>query len=273
MARRLLLQLVSYCIVTLIRPIIFHQRANKRFMIESLPKKCVHLIELNDEFIPQQQCDGYLSVIERPDLRHPQLCLPWPVRRRGVFDTARFAENVKRLASAPEVDILLLGSGGTRSLPPILDFIANHPWTRGRSFRLHAYGEFEDVPGDSRIRLEKWVDTDCLDSSRFHAAMIYYDPAAYSDQRLQVGYPTKLATYVDWSLPVFSNRSNISGEMLGGFDLDAGTLEDPLHVVEYARHLEAIRSRTLPERYGRRLAAFIRNLSGELGERVGTDDR
>jgi hypothetical protein len=142
---------------------------------------------------------------------------------------------------------------------------------RGRKLRLHAFGEFDEVPDDPRVHMQKWADAGTLDSSRFHAALIYYDPATYSDQRLKVGYPTKLATYVDWSLPIFSNRAYISREMLAGFDLDAAVLNDPQRMVAYAKHLEDVRSRTLPERYAGLLAAFIRDISGERWEWVRQD--
>jgi hypothetical protein len=253
---------LSAVIMRCARPAILHQRANARFMIRAAPQGCLHIIELNDEFLPAQSCDGYLVVAAREGLTRPQLCLPWPVCRRGRFDPRRLAANLEVVAGSGELRVVLLGSGGISSLRPVLQFVANHPWITGRSFSLHAYGEFQDVPDDSRVHWQKWISADTLDASRFHAALIYYDASEYSEERLRVGFPTKLATYIDWSLPILSNRAYISRDILGGFDLDAAVLEDAHRVVQYAERLMDVRSMTLPGQYGRSLAGFIEALRG-----------
>jgi hypothetical protein len=254
--RRSAIHTLVRSIIGVLRIRVVHQRANSRFMLGRVPARCLHFIELNDEFLPSVHCDGYLTVVSRPDLGQRQLCHPWPVPERGRFDPDRFIRCFRRLMSVDAPRLLLLGSGGTPSLRPVLEFIQGHPWIAGRQFSLHAFGDFHDVPQDPRLHWRKWVDGAGLEASNFDAALVYYDQVAYSDQRLSLGFPTKLAAYIDCSLPVFSNRAIISGPVLGGFDIRCSVESPQSQLEEFAGHLQALRAKTLPEQYGKLLADF-----------------
>ena len=74
-----LLALVGTGLQCVLRPRLLHQRANLRFMVSPRDRNALHLIELNDEFVPAERCDAYLTVVPRPALDGSQFAWRWPV--------------------------------------------------------------------------------------------------------------------------------------------------------------------------------------------------
>lgn len=246
----------------LLRPRLLHQRANQRLMLRSCDSAATHIIELNDEYVPDLPCDGYLSVDPRPALTVPQFVSRWPVPEVAQFDEPRFLQRLACLARpARRLNVLLFGIGGTITPLAVHRFIASHAWFLGAEFDLHIYGGTASVQEIDGVVQHSWSDPDRLDVHNFDAAVLYYEPLVYDDGRLRLGSPTKLWKYVDWSLPVFCNRSYVSEHFLGNFDTNREVLIDKNCARMYAKYLLERRCKTLPVTYANSLAAFLTGLN------------
>lgn len=256
------LALVGTALQCLLRPRLLHQRANLRFTLPPRGRHTMHLIELNDEFVPAGRCDAYLSVARRPALEQPQFVWRWPVPEVARFDSRRFLQRLATLAKPPRrLQVLLFGIGGTTAPQTIREFIAAHPWFRGCVFDLHVFGGNARATTVDGIVQHGWCDARQLPAQDFDAAVLYYDEKVYDDDRLRLGSPTKLWKYIDWSLPVFCNRPHVSHQFLGQFDGSAQVLHDDGRARQFAEHLQALRRQTLPGTYAQELAAFLKGLS------------
>ncbi len=259
-----LLALVGTGLQCVLRPRLLHQRANLRFMVSPRDRNALHLIELNDEFVPAERCDAYLTVVPRPALDGSQFAWRWPVSVVAPFDSRRFLQRLSTLANPTRrLKVLLFGIGGTTAPRDIHEFIQRHPWFQNRDFDLHVYG------GDSRaapvagVIQHGWSDARALPANEFDAALLYYDASVYDDERLRLGSPTKLWKYIDWSLPVFCNREQVSKQFLGQFDCTDQVLYHEALARQFAEHLQSLRCQTLPDTYARELAAFLKGLTGK----------
>jgi hypothetical protein len=246
----------------LLRPRLLHQRANLRLMLTPPDSAITHLVELNDEYVPDAPCNGYLTVEQRPELPVPQFVWRWPVPEVAQFDEPRFLQRVASLARpARRLKVLLFGIGGTTSPQAIYQFIASHSWFQGAGFDLHIYGGASGAPEVDNVRQHGWFDPDRLDVQSYDAAVLYYDPQVYDDGRIRLGSPTKLWKYIDWSLPVFCNRPYVSERFLGNFDANREVLIDSNCARKYAKHLQELRRQTLPATYADSLTVFLAGLS------------
>ena len=242
----------------LLRPRLLHQRANQRLMLAPRGKETVHLVELNDDYLPPNRCDAYLTVTQRPAVATPQFVWRWPVPEVARFDGKRFMQRLAGLARpSRRLKVLLFGIGGTTAVHPIRDFISAHPWFQDTAFDLHVFGGDGVVPDVAGVVQHGWCDPARLDTLDFDAALLYYDPKVYDDERLRLGSPTKLWKYIDWSLPVFCNRDYISQEFLGQFDCTREVLLNPDLGRQFAEYYETLRNQTLPTTYADGLGAFL----------------
>jgi hypothetical protein len=255
-ARRLrdtMMQVLLDFLVLLLRPRLLHERANLRFMARRRGN-FIHLIELNDAFVPKQPCDGYLTVHERQGLNAPQFPAPWPVPETSAFNRDGFLARLRNLQHGRGT-VLLFGAGGIANFRAASDFLGQHPWFRGAKPVLHVYGATgQDEEG---LVFHGWQDESGIDASIFNVGLLYYEPSVYDDARLTLGSPTKLSKYYDWSLPVLSNRAVISDRFLGGFDRDRSVLECPENASRFADLLTATRNRTSIAAYASQLADFL----------------
>ena len=241
-------------------PIVVHQRANQRFMgSEECLGSAVHLVELNDLFIPDILCQGYLTVAYRVDLELPQLVSPWPVPSSGMFEYGKFESRLDQIAGGHQtINVLLFGYGGVESETEVHEFLSNHVWFRSKSIILHIYGASKELlDGDDRIVTHKWMNENLLPKEMFQAGVIYYSNSTYDDDRLQLGSPTKLYKYIDWSLPIVSNRPIISRRYLGGFDQNEGVLKCESTRRDYADLLMELRNNASVEIYASRIQDFV----------------
>ncbi len=254
----------------LLRPRLLHQRANLRLMLTLRDQSATHLVELNDEYVPAAPCDAYLTVASRPVLPVPQFVWRWPVPEVAQFNMQRFLQRLAGLAQpARQLKLLLFGIGGTTAPQAIRQFIASHPWFQGNGFELHIYGGAAAEPAADGVIQHEWCDPVLLGEQDFDAAVLFYDPQVYDDERLRLGSPTKLWKYIDWSLPVFCNRPLISAHFLGGFDTDRSVLNDACSARQFAEHLQALRRHTLPVYYADGLAAFLAGLAPGVAASAG----
>lgn len=257
-ARQAVLLGLFWLLTTILRPAVIHQRANRRFLPPVRCRDSLHLIELNDEYLPTTPCDGYLSVNQRGDLTAPQLAWPWPVPAAGQFELDRFTSRLRRIADGAEtLHILLFGAGGVPQAKDVRHFARRHIWFAGKQIILHVYGGETAEPGEDGIMQYGWLDVAALPVDRFHAAIIFYDPSVYDDTRLAMGSPTKLWKYIDWSLPVFTNRVIISDQFLGGFDLDGRVLAETEAAANFGCHLLQLRKTTSVKVYASELGGFL----------------
>ncbi len=260
-ARAGALTLLGAGLQRLLRPRLLHQRANLRLMFESHGHGVTHLVELNDEYVPPSTCDAYLTVAPRPTLAAPQFVWRWPVPEVGRFESARFQQRLASLAQPQHrLKVLLFGIGGTTSPQAIRRFIGGHPWFDQADFDLHVFGGDIGAPAVDGVVQHGWCDPAQMDTLDFDAAVLYYDPHVYDDDRLRLGSPTKLWKYIDWSLPVFCNRPHVSEYFLGRFDAGRDVLNDPAQGQSYAAHLQSLRRDTLPVTYAEGMAGFLASL-------------
>lgn len=244
-------------------PAIIHQRANKRFMPSmKFGKNSIHLVELNDEFLPDIRCHAYLTVTNRAASGLPQLINPWPVPSCGKFDFSKFLLKLKIIAEGQEtIRILLFGISGIESEAAVYEFLENHIWFRSKSIELHIYGAAQDATLCSgRIVTNRWRAENLLPLDFFHAGVVYYSRRMYDDKRLELGSPTKLYKYIDWSLPILTNRPFISQEYLGNYDRSKSVLESVNAQNNYATSLTKFRNNASVEVYASRLKYFIDRL-------------
>ncbi len=261
-ARAGALTLLGVVLKLLPRPRLLHQRANKRFMYKNSDQVTIHLVELNDEFVPLDLCDGYLTVTPRPELSLPQLVSRWPVHGVSVIDKPLFLKRLAMLAKpSRRLNVMLFGVGGTTSTQMIRKFIEGHPWFREASFDLHIFGGYSASINSGGVVEHGWHDLKHVSAQDFDAAVLFYDEGIYDDERLRLGSPTKLWKYIDWSLPVFSNRQYISHQFLGRFDCSNKVLHDYELGCQYANYLERLRRETIPSVYAEKLAKFIEELA------------
>jgi hypothetical protein len=265
-ARASALALLGAGLQRLLRPQLLHQRANLRLMFAPHVHGVTHLVELNDEYVPPGPCDACLTVAPRPTLAAPQFVWRWPVPEVARFDPARFQQRLASLARPDHsLKVLLFGIGGTTVSQAIRRFIGGHPWFDQAAFELHVYGGDAGAPAVDGVVQHGWCDPALLDTRDFDAAVLYYDPQVYDDDRLRLGSPTKLWKYIDWSLPVFCNRPYVSEHFLVRFDASREVLDDPSQGKRYAAHLQALRRDTLPVTYAEGLAGFLAGLHRVTG--------
>lgn len=261
-ARQLVVECVCRAVLGLLRPRVVHQRANLRFMFESSLAGAQSLVELNDEFVPEVRCDGYLTTVARPQLSAPQFVRPWPVVSKARFRLDTFLQRLDNVVSGEsEIRILLYGLGGITSVGAIVAFLDNHPWLRGRRWSLWAFG-VNALRGvnDDRVQVCGWTGEDQIKADRYDLGLVFYSEDGYSDERLALGCPTKLWKYIDWSLPVISNRSIVSSRYLGNFDIAVKTLFDQSTKQQYAQRLESIRNDADVPAYASELASFLSSI-------------
>jgi hypothetical protein len=255
-------QLVLSTLQRILAPKILHERANARFMHAGSAGSAIHLVELNDEFVPAGSCDGYLTVSRRPELAEPQFVWPWPVPYCGRFDAELFLRRLRKIGAAGTdgtdvLNVLLYGTGGVATPQDAASFVSSHPWFVGRRVHLHVYGAPADWRSGAEVTCRPWAHDSAVPAAGFDAGLLYYSPSVYDDGRLALGSPTKLWKYVDWSLPAFANRKRFSDAFLGGFDHDRELLRDPARAVAFAEHLVRMRDVTTIERYASELGNFI----------------
>ena len=256
--RGVVLTLLCAGLQRLLRPCLLHQRANLRLMISPSDNEIAHLVELNDEYVPQAVCDAYLTVVPRPSLPVAQFIWRWPVPEVASFDAQLFQQRLIELAQpSRRIKVVLFGIGGTTSLKVIHRFIAEHSWFQGVDFELHVYGGHGNSSFVEGVVHHNWCEPAQFDSQNYDAGVLYYDPLVYDDKRLSLGSPTKLWKYIDWSLPVFSNRSFVSKHFLGCFDENRNVLLSKDLAQKYADHLQALRRETLPITYADQMFGFL----------------
>ena len=260
-ARTVVLALLGACLQRLLRPQLLHQRANLRLMLTPRNGVAMHLVELNDEYVPPTPCDAYLTVTRRQTLASPQYVWRWPVPEVAHFNLQLFQRRLARLANPDRpLKVLLFGIGGTTEPQAIRHFIGQHPWFVHSRFELHIYGGETRSAATDGVEQHGWCDPGQLDTQGFDAAVLYYDLNVYDDARLNLGSPTKLWKYIDWSLPVFCNRPQVSALFLGDFDTARDVLVHAEQGDRYADHLQALRKQTLPTAYADGLSNFLAGL-------------
>ena len=256
--RRWLLTRIHGALSVILSPMIVHERANLRSMYEGRGN-WVHLIELNDEYVPPVRADGYLVVSSYEGLDAPQFAAPWPVIRVAQFDAAAFQRRLERISTDGQtIRVMLFGTGGAGDLVRVREFLTGHSWFRGKSITLDVFGAVDAA--ESRyagINVHPWADEAKLSPRPFDAGILYYAKDIYDDGRLKVGSPTKLSRYVDWSLPAISNRPVMSREFLGEFDTDTRVLNDAAQGRAYADFLLRVRERTSVEHYASQFRDFL----------------
>jgi hypothetical protein len=257
------LNIVYKGLITALSPAIIHQRANLRFMPSvEFYRKAIHLIELNDEFIPDIRCNGYLTIATRPAINLPQLVNPWPVPSCERFDFDQFSHKLDMIAQGQStINILLFGIGGIESEEQVYEYLANHIWFRSKPIALHIYGAAQDgTQCDSRIVVKRRQSENSLPVDFYHAGIVFYSTRMYDDARLKLGSPTKLYKYIDWSLPILANRALISKTYLGNFDHSESVLECTTARRSFATFLTEFRNNAAVDVYAARLKDFIDRL-------------
>jgi len=260
--RRVALAAVSSLAVRIIKPQLIIERANGRFHLKRTApvRRAVHLVEINDEFIPDGRYDGALTAIEYRGLPFPQLAAPWPVQSVGTFDFALLSARFDALQQAgTAIDVLLLGTGGIKALDEVMPFLEGHPWLVDRPIRLHVMGNAQEAH-DHRILLHGHVRTDQIDASCFHCALVFYSESTYSDARLALGSPTKIFNYIDYSLPIITNRDLIRQRYLGNIDCRMLESMDKNDVMCWANHMTTLRSMASVTGYSNSFLSFIKDL-------------
>ena len=256
--RNLLANLIANTLIYFFTPAIIHQRANSRFMLIPKSSRAIYLTEFNDAFENNLDCDGYLSISERPNIHRPALINPWPVIGNATKNLGVYKSRIMDLSCCEHVNVVLYGDGGIVDFLEIQHFVANHKWLRGRPFTLHVYGpnvpDFENVVFHPPIK-------DLSDSPNIYdLGLIFYSKKIYGENRIRQGSPTKFYKYVDAQIPIFSNREYISKHFLNCADSSTDIFKDKNILQSYVQNLVVKRNEASVPVYAKKLNALIASI-------------
>lgn len=236
---------------------IIHTRANKRFS-PKLSLDLINIYEINDEYIPEDIPDLYLNVSHIHNLNARQYSSPWPVIRELHGSKELFKNNCLKIFSDQQIKILVYGTSGIKNINNIDNFISNHIFFKYKKYEVHIYGDFEGSMPKNFIKHSICSIKNIY--SFYDLGLLYYDEEIYDDDRLRLGSPTKLSSYIDLSLPVITNREYISRyifnnediKFLNSLGLDWNSFYDKLYL---------IRSASDTSLYGKNLNKIINEIS------------
>ncbi|MDB9812003.1 hypothetical protein OAC13_01645 [bacterium] len=256
--RNSLLNLIANTLILFFTPTIVHQRANSRFMLEPKSTGAIYLTEFNDSFENNLDCDGYLSILERPNIHRPALINPWPVIGNTTQNLDAYKSKIMDFCRCEHVNVVLYGDGGIVDYLEIQQFVENHKWLRGRPFTLHVYGP--NVPDFDNVEFHPPIEELSCSLNTYDIGLIFYSKKIYGEDRIRQGSPTKFYKYVDAQLPIFSNREYISKHYLNCADSSTDIFNDENILQSYINNLAAKRNEASIPVYAKKLYALIASI-------------
>lgn len=220
--RGLLLKTFIKIIIYILKPKVVHQRSNMRFMLKKSNSYFL-ITELNDNFNIVPDSDLILTVdkINIPDnYLGKSLVNPWPVisykKRLNYQKLDRKMFYIRK--NNQMINILHLGDFGSKD-----EILRCFNWLRTifhkfpflKNINLITYGSYENNFNikvnhqNYKFKALPFINPNNLNSNNINLGLIYYSKEKYTEDRIRTGFPTKLSLYIDLSLPVIINRSNI----------------------------------------------------------------
>jgi len=256
--RNFLSNLIAKTLILFVTPAIVHQRANSRFMLVPKSNGAIYLTEFNDAFENNLDCDGYLSISERPNIHRPALINPWPVIGNTMQNLDMYKSKIMDFYFCEHVNVVLYGDGGIVDFLEIQHFVANHKWLRGRPFTLHVYGP--NIPDFDNIVFHPPIKDLSYSLHTYDLGLIFYSKKIYGENRIRQGSPTKFYKYVDAQIPIFSNREYISKHYLKCADSSTDIFNDKNILQSYVQNLVVKRNEASVPVYAKKLNALIASI-------------